>query len=170
MKRTRQNDPGGPSSSSSGSGSSSSSSGNKSRRTGSASSSGSTSGPKGLPPTRCSAYNGNPPCKRSHSTLVPVPKDTSTHLPELVGMPVSPHVRRAGHYLLGPRLGSSPVKSIVQCLARKEGTEEYYMMKILTLSGKLCFKVLLNMTVILHHSPSKMFCTRIFLFVFLFPS
>ena len=41
-------------------------------------------------------------------------------------MPVTPHVRRAGCYLLGPKLGMSPVKSIVQCLARKEGTDDFY--------------------------------------------
>lgn len=35
-------------------------------------------------------------------------------------------VRKAGPYLLGPKLGPSPVKSIVQCLARKEGTDEFY--------------------------------------------
>lgn len=43
------------------------------------------------------------------------------------------HVRKAGPYLLGPKLGPSPVKSIVQCLARKEKTEDFYQIKILTL-------------------------------------
>lgn len=42
-------------------------------------------------------------------------------------------VKRAGPYLLGPRLGNSPVMSIVQCLARKEGTDDFFMLKILTL-------------------------------------
>ena len=42
-------------------------------------------------------------------------------------------VRKAGPYLLGPKLGPSPVKSIVQCLARKEKTDDYYQIKILTL-------------------------------------
>ncbi|XP_077287025.1 uncharacterized protein LOC143911838 isoform X2 [Arctopsyche grandis] len=42
-------------------------------------------------------------------------------------------VKRAGPYLLGPKLGPSPVKSIVQCLARKEGTDDFYLIKILTL-------------------------------------
>ncbi|GFR06802.1 hypothetical protein TNCT_609431 [Trichonephila clavata] len=40
---------------------------------------------------------------------------------------------RAGNYLLGPRLGSSPVRSIVQCLAKKYGTDDFYAIKILTL-------------------------------------
>lgn len=44
-------------------------------------------------------------------------------------------VRRAGPYLLGPTLGNSPVDSIVQCLARKEGTDNFYTIKILTLHG-----------------------------------
>ncbi|KAK7077543.1 Serine/threonine-protein kinase 40 [Halocaridina rubra] len=41
-------------------------------------------------------------------------------------------LRRAGPYLLGLRLGSSPVRSIVQCLARREHTDEFYTLKILT--------------------------------------
>ncbi|CAG4954964.1 unnamed protein product [Parnassius apollo] len=46
------------------------------------------------------------------------------------------HVRKAGPYLLGPKLGPSPVKSIVQCLARKEKTDEFYQIKILTLRNE----------------------------------
>ncbi|CAH0596198.1 unnamed protein product [Chrysodeixis includens] len=45
-------------------------------------------------------------------------------------------VRKAGPYLLGPKLGPSPVKSIVQCLARKERTDEFYQVKILTLKNE----------------------------------
>ncbi|BET00934.1 ser thr protein kinase-lyk4 [Nesidiocoris tenuis] len=41
-------------------------------------------------------------------------------------------VKRAGPYLLGPA-GNSPVKSIVQCLARLQGTNNFYSLKILTL-------------------------------------
>ncbi|GFS50728.1 hypothetical protein TNIN_455371 [Trichonephila inaurata madagascariensis] len=40
---------------------------------------------------------------------------------------------RAGDYLLGPRLGSSPVRSIVQCLGKKVGTDNFCAIKILTL-------------------------------------
>ena len=43
-------------------------------------------------------------------------------------------LKRAGPYLLGPRLGNSPVRSIVQCLAKKEGTDDFYSVKILTLA------------------------------------
>ncbi|XP_054753330.2 serine/threonine-protein kinase 40-like [Lytechinus pictus] len=43
-------------------------------------------------------------------------------------------LKRAGPYLLGPRLGTSPVRSIVQCLARKDGSDDFYSLKILTLS------------------------------------
>lgn len=46
------------------------------------------------------------------------------------------HVRKAGPYLLGPKLGPSPVKSIVQCLARKEKTDDFYQIKILTLKSE----------------------------------
>lgn len=44
-------------------------------------------------------------------------------------------LRRVGPYVLGQPLGNSPVKSIVQCLARVPESErdEYYAIKILTL-------------------------------------
>jgi len=32
--------------------------------------------------------------------------------------------------LAGPRLGNSPVPSIVQCLARKDGTDDFYQLKV----------------------------------------
>lgn len=52
--------------------------------------------------------------------------------------PIKSHVakrglKRAGKYLLGPRIGSSPVRSIVQVLARKEHTDQFYTLKVLTL-------------------------------------
>lgn len=31
---------------------------------------------------------------------------------------------------VGPRLGNSPVPSIVQCLARKDGTDDFYQLKV----------------------------------------
>ena len=45
-------------------------------------------------------------------------------------------LRRVGQYVLGMLLGNSPVKSIVQCLARKVGdsdADRFYAIKILTL-------------------------------------
>lgn len=52
------------------------------------------------------------------------------------GTPVSTKVtKKAGPYLLGPRLGTSPVCSITQCLARKEGTDDFYTIKILTIQN-----------------------------------
>lgn len=52
------------------------------------------------------------------------------------GTPVSTKVtKKAGPYLLGPRLGTSPVCSITQCLARKEGTNDFYTIKILTIQN-----------------------------------
>ncbi|KAL1436563.1 hypothetical protein MTO96_049466 [Rhipicephalus appendiculatus] len=38
---------------------------------------------------------------------------------------------KAGPYLLGPKLGTSPVCSITQCLAKKEGTDDFYTIKVL---------------------------------------
>ncbi|XP_022113943.2 serine/threonine-protein kinase 40 [Pieris rapae] len=58
-----------------------------------------------------------------NATDVPAP---GTPVPDKV-------VRKAGPYLLGPKLGPSPVKSIVQCLARKEKSDDFYQIKILTL-------------------------------------
>lgn len=58
---------------------------------------------------------------------------TESFDPNLVGVLVPPHTRRAGKYLLGPKLGISPVKSIVQCLARLENSDKYFQIKLLTL-------------------------------------
>ena len=41
-------------------------------------------------------------------------------------------LKRAGNFLLGPRLGNSPVRSIVQCLAKRDGTDDFYCLKMLT--------------------------------------
>uniref|UniRef100_A0A8D1FDS1 Serine/threonine-protein kinase 40 n=1 Tax=Sus scrofa TaxID=9823 RepID=A0A8D1FDS1_PIG len=46
------------------------------------------------------------------------------------------NAKRAGPFILGPRLGNSPVPSIVQCLARKDGTDDFYQLKILTLEER----------------------------------
>lgn len=45
------------------------------------------------------------------------------------------NLKSAGIYLLGPRLANSPVRSIVQCLARKMDTDKFYTLKILTLQN-----------------------------------
>ncbi|MBN3315018.1 STK40 kinase, partial [Atractosteus spatula] len=47
------------------------------------------------------------------------------------------NAKRAGPFILGPRLGNSPVPSIVQCLARKDGTDDFYQLKILTLEERI---------------------------------
>lgn len=53
------------------------------------------------------------------------------------GTPTSPLVsKRAGPYVLGPVIGSSPVQSIVQCIARKSGTDNYFTIKILSLKDE----------------------------------
>lgn len=46
-------------------------------------------------------------------------------------------LRRAGPYLIGPLLGPSPVPTIIHCLARKDATDEFYNLKILTLKDDL---------------------------------
>ncbi|RXM96752.1 Serine/threonine-protein kinase 40 [Acipenser ruthenus] len=42
----------------------------------------------------------------------------------------------ADFFVTGHRLGNSPVPSIVQCLARKDGTDDFYQLKILTLEER----------------------------------
>ncbi|KTG02965.1 hypothetical protein cypCar_00017868 [Cyprinus carpio] len=42
------------------------------------------------------------------------------------------NAKRVGPFVLGPRLGNSPVQSIVQCLARKDGTDDFYQLKVST--------------------------------------
>lgn len=39
-------------------------------------------------------------------------------------------VKRAGNYILGPKQGNSPVKCIQQYLARKDGTDQFYVLKV----------------------------------------
>ncbi|XP_055696767.1 serine/threonine-protein kinase dst2-like isoform X2 [Phlebotomus papatasi] len=52
------------------------------------------------------------------------------------GTPVNRKVmKRAGPYILGPKLGNGPVESIAQYLARKENTGDYYQLKILVLNS-----------------------------------
>ncbi|XP_035701532.1 serine/threonine-protein kinase 40 isoform X2 [Folsomia candida] len=46
---------------------------------------------------------------------------------------VNSYVKRAGPLLLGPQLCNSPVKCVTHCLARKDGTDQFYTVKILTL-------------------------------------
>jgi len=82
--------------------------------------------------------------KRSHEDGArPRPKRIATaerrkssptdQLAKLAGKKVDPHVRRTGDYLIGPRLGVSPVKSILHCLGRRDGTDRYFLLKILHL-------------------------------------
>lgn len=57
------------------------------------------------------------------------------------GTPVCPKMmKKAGPYILGPLIGSSPVQSIIQCLARKEGTDRFYTIKILTLKDSMQYE------------------------------
>lgn len=44
--------------------------------------------------------------------------------------------RRVGPYILGPKIGCSPVDSIVQYLAKKEGTNDFVQLKVSNL-GKV---------------------------------
>ncbi|KAG8451519.1 hypothetical protein GDO86_003647 [Hymenochirus boettgeri] len=46
------------------------------------------------------------------------------------------NTKKAGPFILGPRLGNSPVPSIVQCLARRDGTDDFYQLKILSLEER----------------------------------
>lgn len=52
--------------------------------------------------------------------------------------------RRAGPYLIGLKLGHSPVDSIVQYLAKKENTNEFFQLKILVLNNNTSNEKLLQ--------------------------
>uniref|UniRef100_A0A673V3Q7 Serine/threonine-protein kinase 40 n=1 Tax=Suricata suricatta TaxID=37032 RepID=A0A673V3Q7_SURSU len=62
--------------------------------------------------------------------------ETSARAKALGGGISGNNAKRAGPFILGPRLGNSPVPSIVQCLARKDGTDDFYQLKILTLEER----------------------------------
>lgn len=63
-------------------------------------------------------------------------KQVNVNVPK-PGTPVTINtIKKAGQYLLGPLIGTSPVKSIVQCLARRIGTDKFYTIKILTLKDE----------------------------------
>lgn len=63
-------------------------------------------------------------------------KQIDVNVPK-AGTPVTSNmIKQAGPYLLGPLIGTSPVKSIVQCLARRMGTDKFYTIKILTLKDE----------------------------------
>merc|ERR1719219_1889780 len=53
---------------------------------------------------------------------------------EWAGTEVTPHVRRAGDFLIGPRMCGSPVKSITHYLGRRDGTDKYFLLEILSLT------------------------------------
>ncbi|XP_068121547.1 serine/threonine-protein kinase 40 isoform X1 [Hyperolius riggenbachi] len=62
--------------------------------------------------------------------------ETSTRSKALCTTISGSNAKRAGPFILGPRLGNSPVPSIVQCLARKDGTDDFYQLKILSLEER----------------------------------
>ncbi|KAJ8669288.1 hypothetical protein QAD02_000547 [Eretmocerus hayati] len=76
--------------------------------------------------------------KRKHSEsddLKSIASDLDIPKP---GTPVCPKaVKKAGPFVFGPLIGSSPVQSITQCLAKKEGTDKFYTIKILTLKDSM---------------------------------
>lgn len=70
----------------------------------------------------------NAACKRAKSdnsttTTQPIvlPPASDHFSPDMVGVPVPPAAARlAGPYLLGPKIGASPVRCIVNCLGRRK--------------------------------------------------
>ncbi len=62
-----------------------------------------------------------PPGKKQPVVTVPI-KGT--------GIKGDSSVKRAGNYILGPKQGNSPVKCIQQYLARKDGTDQFYVLKV----------------------------------------
>ncbi len=80
------------------------------------------------------AHHLSAPTQLSINTNLPSNSATTSQSPNLnsppgLGTQIST-LKRAGPYLLGPTLGTSPVRSIVQCLARKDGTDDFYCLKV----------------------------------------
>lgn len=72
-------------------------------------------------------YKGSKKFYTSRKSKIPYNKNDVP----AAGTPVpDKHVRKAGPYLIGPKLGPSPVKSIVQCLARREKTDDFYQVSL----------------------------------------
>lgn len=80
-----------------------------------------------------SSCNSTIGVKRKASSFENEGESSSSSAKRLRRRSVPSTLKRAGPYLLGSRLGNSPVRSIVQCLAKKEGTDDFYSIKILTL-------------------------------------
>ncbi|CAL8141936.1 unnamed protein product [Orchesella dallaii] len=76
--------------------------------------------------------DGPPPTKKSNIEKDALDSLEISSLPSEKGLHST---KRAGDYLLGPKQGSSPVKCIQQYLARKDGTDEFYIIKMLTMKG-----------------------------------
>ncbi|EFX72691.1 hypothetical protein DAPPUDRAFT_58669, partial [Daphnia pulex] len=73
-------------------------------------------------------------------------------------------VKRAGPFVIGPRLGNSPVRSITQCLARRSKTDEFYTLKMLIMKtlneetqdekqGKMLLLTEYSLLSLLHDQP-----------------
>lgn len=62
---------------------------------------------------------------------LPLQTDLSSIIPEN-GTLVNRRVfRRVGEYILGPKLGYSPVDCVVHYLAKKENTNEFFQLKVI---------------------------------------
>ena len=76
-------------------------------------------------------------CKRAKSDInststttvqpIALPPASDHFAPDMVGVPVPPAAARlAGPYLLGPKIGASPVRCIVNCLGRRKDINAEY--------------------------------------------
>lgn len=84
----------------------------------------------------------NAECQRKHNTL-----GVNGYMHSLLWVAVRAQLQHAACLLVmqlffilaGPRLGNSPVPSIVQCLARKDGTDDFYQLKVSLVGLYVCF-------------------------------
>lgn len=71
-------------------------------------------------------------CNATNNGSATEPVDNKKHCKKCIDNRTS--LKCAGPYVLGPCIGTTPVKSITQCLARKMSTENFYTLKLLTIS------------------------------------
>ena len=70
------------------------------------------------------------------ATVQPIalPPASDHFAPDMVGVAVPPAAARlAGPYLLGPKIGASPVRCIINCLGRRD--DRHFNLKLLTLTS-----------------------------------
>ena len=85
---------------------------------------------------RAKPSSGDNSAATATTTVQPIalPPASDHFAPDMVGVAVPPAAARlAGPYLLGPKIGASPVRCIINCLGRRD--DRHFNLKLLTLTS-----------------------------------